>query len=74
MLYRRPPATSMGINAQAPNVWMVASDRLVPRNGRPRTAIPEATVARLTIYGRALVDLAEDGVETVLSQIGRAHV
>ena len=46
----------------------MASDRLAPRNRRPRAAIPEATVARLTIYGRALVDLAEDGVETISSR------
>ena len=50
--------------------------------------VPEATVARLPVYLRGLVDLASDGVETVSSeqlaavagvnaenvQIGRAHV
>ena len=46
----------------------MAASRPIPNDRRPRTTIPEATVARLTIYGRALVDLAEADVETVSSR------
>lgn len=46
----------------------MVSDRPAFRSRRPKTTIPEATVARLAIYGRALVELAEDGAETVSSR------
>ena len=45
----------------------MAAAPTISRTRRPWTAIPEATVARLPIYGRALVDLAEGNVETVSS-------
>ncbi|MEE2769058.1 MAG: redox-sensing transcriptional repressor Rex [Actinomycetota bacterium] len=46
----------------------MATNREVARNRRSRTPIPEATVARLTLYERTLVDLAEAGVATVSSR------
>ena len=44
--------------------------RLVRRPGPPAcgTGIPDATVARLPVYLRALTSLAEDGVDTVSSE------
>ena len=39
----------------------------IPQNGRTRAAFPEATVARLPVYLRALYALAERGVTTVAS-------
>jgi redox-sensing transcriptional repressor len=41
--------------------------RLLRQARSPRQGIPDATVARLPVYLRALTSLAEDGVETVSS-------
>jgi redox-sensing transcriptional repressor len=40
----------------------------VPRSEKERGPIPEATVGRLPVYLRALVDLAESGAHTVSSE------
>ncbi len=48
--------------------------RLVPRDGTLRLGIPEATVARLPVYLRALTTLAEAGVDTVSSEALAAAV
>ena len=45
----------------------MAAEPTISRTRRPWTAIPEATVASLPIYVRAMVDLAEGNVETVSS-------
>ena len=39
-----------------------------PRSGKERGPIPEATVGRLPVYLRALVDIAESGAHTVSSE------
>jgi len=39
------------------------------REKRPRPTVPEATVARLPLYLRVLTSLADDGVETVSSDM-----
>ena len=49
---------------QAPS----AARHLAPRREGATRGIPEATIARLPVYLRALVALAESGVETCSSQ------
>ena len=44
------------------------SDGLRPRRGGPSAVVPEATVARLPLYHRALVAMAERGATTASSE------
>ncbi|MCU1595047.1 MAG: CoA-binding domain protein [Frankiales bacterium] len=50
-------------------VASASSDAAAPSPGRSRRAsVPEATIARLPVYLRALHDLADDGRQTVSSE------